>query len=85
LFPIPKEKLEWTQLADEDEFLNLCKRFWGVSIGTNWIWDFRLKYGGFKKQVKVMEATSDDKQVLHITVLCIFMKPGWGMYFPIGR
>jgi hypothetical protein len=27
LFPIPKEKLEWTQLADEDEFLNLCKRF----------------------------------------------------------
>jgi hypothetical protein len=35
--------------------------------------------------VKVMEATSDDKQVLFIKVLRIFIRPGWGMYFRTRR
>jgi hypothetical protein len=30
LFPTVKEKLERTQVADKDQFLNRCKRFWGV-------------------------------------------------------
>jgi hypothetical protein len=32
LFSTMKEKLERIQVADEDQFLSPCKRFWGVSI-----------------------------------------------------
>jgi hypothetical protein len=32
-----------------------------------------------------MEAPSDDKQVLSIKVLRIFIRPGWGMYFRTRR
>jgi hypothetical protein len=42
LFLTVKEKLERIQVADEDQFLNRCTRFWGVSIGKNWIGYFRL-------------------------------------------
>jgi hypothetical protein len=34
---------------------------------------------------KALEATSDDKQVLSIKVLRIFIRPGWGMYLSIRR
>jgi hypothetical protein len=30
LFPIVKEKLERIQVADEDQFVGACKRFWVV-------------------------------------------------------
>jgi hypothetical protein len=32
-----------------------------------------------------MEATSDDKEFLHIKVLRIFIRRGWRMYFSIRR
>jgi hypothetical protein len=35
LFSTVKEKLEWIQLADENQFLILCKRFLMVSIMKN--------------------------------------------------
>jgi hypothetical protein len=66
-------------------FLNPYKRFWWVWISKNWIGYFRLGYNEFKKQVKVMEATSDDKQVLSIKVLRIFIRPDWGMYLLTRR
>jgi hypothetical protein len=34
---------------------------------------------------KAMEAPSDDKQVLYIKVVGIFIRPGWGMYLSIRR
>jgi hypothetical protein len=49
LFLSVKENLERIQLADEDKFLNAWKRFWGVSILTNWIPYFRLGCTEFKK------------------------------------
>jgi hypothetical protein len=32
-----------------------------------------------------MKVTSDDKQVLFIKVVRIFIRPGWGMYLSIRR
>jgi hypothetical protein len=58
------------------------RRVW---INKNWISYFRLGRTEFKKKAKAIEATSDDKQVLFIKVLRIFIKPGWGMYFLTRR
>jgi hypothetical protein len=49
LFPTVKEKPERIPVADEDQFLSHCKRFWGVLIKKNWMVYFRLGCGGFKK------------------------------------
>jgi hypothetical protein len=35
LFPTVKRKLERIQVADEDQFLSPCKRFWGIGIKKN--------------------------------------------------
>jgi hypothetical protein len=67
LFPIVKEKLERIQLADENQFLSLCKLFWVVSITKNWMPYFRLGWGELEKWVKIMEATSDDKKYIYIS------------------
>jgi hypothetical protein len=49
LFPTVKEKLERTQVADEDQFFESRQAFWGVSIRMNWIGYFRLGHNEFKK------------------------------------
>jgi hypothetical protein len=41
--------------------LSACKIFWSVLIKENWMAYFRLGCDGFKKQVKAIETTSDDK------------------------
>jgi hypothetical protein len=75
LFSTVKEKLERIQLADENQFFSSsCKRFWVVSTTTNWIRCFGLGCTKFKKWVKGIEATSDDKKFIYIKVLCILMR-----------
>jgi hypothetical protein len=41
--------------------LSHCKRFWDILVKKNWIAYFRLRSGGFKKEAKVIETTSDEK------------------------
>jgi hypothetical protein len=42
--------------------------FWGVLINKDWIPYFRLGWAEFNKWVKVMEATSDDKEFIYIYI-----------------
>jgi hypothetical protein len=42
------KKLEWTRVADEDQFFKCLQEIFRVSIRRNWIGYFRLGYGGFK-------------------------------------
>jgi hypothetical protein len=76
LFSTVKEKLERIHLADEDQFLGCLQ---GVLRGLdqkNRIAYFRLRCHEFNKSVKAMEVPSEDKQVLSIKVLRIFIRPG---------
>jgi hypothetical protein len=85
LFSIVKEKLERIQVADENQFLDACKRFWEVRINKNWRPYFRLGCAGFQTEVKAMEDTSDDKKILYVKVPRILIRRDWRTYLLTRR
>jgi hypothetical protein len=44
-----KEKFERIHVADENQFLSLCKKIWKILIKKNWMAYSRLRCHGFKK------------------------------------
>jgi hypothetical protein len=66
LFPTVKEKFERTYLANGDQFFECLQEILSDLNQQELNPYFTLRCAGFKKQVKAMEATSDDKQMIYI-------------------
>jgi hypothetical protein len=85
LFSIFKEKLERIHMADEDQFFECLQ---GVSRGLdqqelNVIFQASVRRVQEVSEGKAMEATSNEKQVLSIKILRIFIRQGSGIYLSI--
>jgi hypothetical protein len=87
LFSTVKDKLERIHLPNEDQFFECLQ---GVLRGLdrqelNCAFQASVRRVQEVSEEKAMQATSDDKQVLSITVMRIFIRPGWGKYLSITR